>query len=81
MLQTSLTCISIDYLSGHVRLSTSILMMNFPYTSHDHGMERIRNNYADKKKKSAECSIRNTLMQDIYDAGIRTTTDTEFNII
>ena len=38
-------------------------------------MERIHNNYVD------ECSIRNTLVQDIYDAGIRTTTDTEFNSI
>jgi hypothetical protein len=42
-------------------------------------MERLHNNYVDARRRSADSSCRNTLMEDIYDAGIRMYSDTEFH--
>ena len=44
-------------------------------------IDRLHNDHSFQKKRAADCSLRTTLMQDIYDAGIRTTCDTEFNQI
>mmetsp|Transcript_17250 Transcript_17250/g.38846 ORF Transcript_17250/g.38846 Transcript_17250/m.38846 type:complete len:496 (+) Transcript_17250:167-1654(+) len=49
--------------------------------AHSEIMARLHNNYVLARARSAESSIRMRLVHDIYNAGIRTETDTEFNQI
>lgn len=47
----------------------------------DEIIERLHNNYAEEKVKSADHSIRNLLKQHIYDSGFRAAQDTSFHPI
>lgn len=47
----------------------------------DEIIERLHNNSAEAKVRCAESPLRALLMEEIYDAGLRTGTDTDFNQI
>ena len=44
-------------------------------------IDRLHNNYSEAKRRSADNSVKDKLMQDIFDAGIRMRNDTEFHPI
>ena len=50
-----------------------------PMPDDDSIIGRLHNNYANARFTSSDNSVRSQLLEDIYDAGIIATSDTEFN--